>query len=511
MKKIRKPDLGHRLTDEELSVLEDCIADEYKKAAEELQEKIDNYFKRLKKRDAEQKALIGTIINGREYTEQDYKQWRLAQIGRGKRFEALRDRVAERMTDANTVAAAYINDKTPGIYSLNRNYSAYTIEQQVGTDVGFDLWDEQTVKRLIVERPDLMPYYPPKRAVKRGIDLKWGKQQITAQVTSGILQGESIKHLADRLQQKIPEMNRTSAIRAARTAVTGAQNAGRIDSYAAAEEMGIKLKKQWLATLDNRTRHAHRLLDGQIQPNDKPFHSELGDIMFPGDPAADPANVYNCRCTMIADVEDAPKSPNPLRRAQDPETGESIMIPDMTYAQWESWKKSENRYVWETYQKKGRNYSADQKQFAEYQAVLGKNAPGTFAEFQNLKYNSPDRWELLKTEKRQTVFVNGAPCVTTPKKYTGYFLKPGAKHAEEFFNVGYTQGNPMQLRYDMARQFDMSKAVSFSTDEDGKERFRIYMDLGVETKKRFRTAWIKDSPEDKPRIVTAFREDRSDD
>ena len=54
------------------------------------------------------------------------------------------------------------------------------------------------------------------------------------------------------------------------------------------------------------------------------------------------------------------------------------MIPDMTYAQWESWKKSENRYVWETYQKKGRNYSSDQKQFEKYQTVLGKNAPTIF-------------------------------------------------------------------------------------------------------------------------------------
>lgn len=391
-----KEDLAHKKTDKELAALEQRIATEYRKAAEELQEKIDAYFEQFKKRDAEQKALIGTIVNGKEYTEHDYKQWRLAQIGRSKRFETLRDRVAERMTGANEVAAAYINDRTPGIYSLNRNYAAYTIENQVGADAGFDLWDEQTVKRLIVEQPDLMPYYPPKRAVKRGIDLKWGKQQITAQVTSGILQGESIKHLADRLQQKIPEMNRTSAIRAARTAVTGAQNAGRLDSYYQAEEMGIKLKKQWLATLDNRTRHAHRLLDGQIQPNDKPFHSEWGDIMFPGDPAADPANIYNCRCTMIADVEDAPKAPNPLHRAQDPETGKSIMIPDMTYAQWESWKKSENRYVWETYQKKGRNYSADQKQFAEYQAVLGKNVPRTFVEFQNLKYNDTEKWDYTK-------------------------------------------------------------------------------------------------------------------
>lgn len=60
-----------------------------------------------------------------------------------------------------------------------------------------------------------------------------------------------------------------------------------------------------------------------------------------------------------------------------------------------------------------------------------------------------------KTEKQQTVFVENAPCVTTSKKYTGYFLKPGAKHAQDFFNVGYTAYDSLRLRYDMARQFDM--------------------------------------------------------
>ncbi len=274
--------------------MERRIAAEYKKAAGELQGKIDAYFASFAKRDEAQKKLIGTVVNGREYTEQDYKQWRLAQISRGKRFEALRDRLAERMTGANEVAAAYMNDQTPGIYALNRNYAAYTIERQVGEDVGFDLWDEQTAKRLIAERPDLMPYYPPERAVKRGIDLAWGKRQITAQVTSGILQGESIKHLADRLQTNIPNMNRDSAIRAARTAVTGAQNAGRQESYSAAAKMGIELEKEWLATLDGRTRHSHGAADGQSVAEDKPFSVGGYKLMYPGDPSGPGHEIYNC-------------------------------------------------------------------------------------------------------------------------------------------------------------------------------------------------------------------------
>ncbi len=360
------------MTDKKLIVLENRIAAEYKKAAEELQEKIDAYFEQFKERDKKQKNLIGTVVNGKEYTEQDYKQWRIAQIGRGKRFEALRDRLAERMTKANEVAAAYINDKTPGIYSLNRNYAAYTIEAQVGANVGLDLWDEQTVKRLIVEQPDLMPYYPPERAVKRGIDLAWGKRQITAQVTSGILQGESIKHLADRLQTNIPNMNRDGAIRAARTSVTGAQNAGRMDSYHAAEKMGIKLKKEWLATLDNRTRHSHAMLDGVQVDNDKAFPN---GCKFPGDPSGPGHEVYNCRCTMIAAVKGVDTS-DAKRRAIDPQTGKSVVIGDMSYKEWAEWKKKTEENV-----EKSALYDTMEKTAGGGSSVqtIGKIDPKTFS------------------------------------------------------------------------------------------------------------------------------------
>lgn len=333
-------DLGHKLTDKELAKLERRIARLYREAGEELQATIDAYFEQFKKRDEEMKALIGTVQNGKEWTEADYKQWRLNQIGRGERYQAMRDKVAHRVTDANAVAVSYTNDATPGIYSLNRNYSAYTIEQVAG-NVGFDLWDEQTVKRLMVEQPDLMPYYPPKRALKRGIDLAYGKKQITASVTSSILQGKSIKHMADDLQKRITTMSRDSAIRTARTAVTGAQNAGRMDSYAAAEKMGIKLKKQWLATLDNLTRHAHAMLDGQTVDIGMPFKADGDEIMFPGDTSAPGYLVYNCRCTTTA-VVDGVDTSSAQRRARNSSTGETEVISNMTYAEWAGWKKSVN-------------------------------------------------------------------------------------------------------------------------------------------------------------------------
>ncbi|BCK79478.1 hypothetical protein MM35RIKEN_16700 (plasmid) [Vescimonas fastidiosa] len=327
-------DLGHKLTDKELAKLERRIATLYREAGKELQATIDAYFEQFKKRDEEMKALIGTVQNGKEWTEADYKQWRLNQIGRGERYQAMRDKVAHRVTDANAVAVSYTNDATPGIYSLNRNYAAYTIESVAG-NVGFDLWDEQAVKRLMVEQPDLMPYYPPKRALKRGIDLAYGKKQITASVTSSILQGKSIKHMADDLQKRITTMSRDSAIRTARTAVTGAQNAGRMDSYAAAEKMGIKLKKEWLSTLDARTRHSHAMLDGEQVAQDKKFSN---GCRFPGDPQGPPWEIYNCRCTLIAAVDGVDTSDG-LRRTRDG------LISDMTYAQWKDFKTASHSSI----------------------------------------------------------------------------------------------------------------------------------------------------------------------
>ena len=500
---MAKTDEGHKLTDKELSKLERRITKLYREAGKELQGTIDAYFEQFKKRDEEMKALIGTVQNGKEWTEADYKQWRLNQIGRGERYQAMRDKVAHRVTDANAVAVSYTNDATPGIYSLNRNYAAYTIESVAG-DVGFDLWDEQTVKRLVVEQPGLMPYYPKNRALKRGIALAYGKKQITASVTSSILQGKSIKHMADDLQKRITTMSRNSAIRTARTAVTGAQNAGRMDSYAAAEKIGIKLKKQWLATLDNRTRHSHAMLDGEKVDQDKKFSN---GCRFPGDPQGPAWEIYNCRCTLVADVDGVDTSTG-QRRAKNPVTGETEVISDMTYSEWAEQKQAEDAAAWNTYMKKGRNLSTDTKQWQEYKSVLGNKVPNTVEKFQNLKYNEPDKWAQLKTMKRQTVFVNNAECVTTPKKYTGYFLKDGAKHADQFFDVGYTADNPLQLRYDMARQFDMSKAVDVQELNGGAIMFNICMTLGVTKQRTFLTGWIQDTPDSKPRIVTGFRKNK---
>ena len=69
-----KSDEGRRLTDAELEALEKRIREMYGGAAKNLQQIIDEYFDTFRLRDEEMQKLIGTVVNGREWTEEDYKQ-----------------------------------------------------------------------------------------------------------------------------------------------------------------------------------------------------------------------------------------------------------------------------------------------------------------------------------------------------------------------------------------------------------------------------------------------------
>lgn len=334
-------DYAHKKTDAELAKLEKKISKLYSEASQELGKTIDEYFAKFKQRDLDMKKLV----DAGEMSESDYRQWRLTQIGRGERFKALQNTLAERLADTRETALQYVNDVTPGVYALNRNFANYAIDQQVG-GVGFNLFDEATVRRLFVDNPRTMPNYPRERALQRGIDLAYSKKRINAATTSGILQGKSVEKIATELQQSVFGENRAAAIRAARTAMTSAQNGGRQDSYDAAKEMGIELEKEWIATLDDRTRHEHQDADGQIVPQDGDFIVDGVKMRFPGDSEAPGYLVYNCRCTVASRVKGVPHG--------EPRQTYSEWAKSKEYADWhssdeyKSWLTEHKREEWGT-------------------------------------------------------------------------------------------------------------------------------------------------------------------
>jgi len=156
--------------------------------------------------------------------------------------------------------------------------------------ISFTLLDAHTVERLQREGDIKLP----RKKVDIPKDERWNTKQMSSKLLQGILAGDDISTIANSLMQVIGN-NAAAAVRNARTMVTGAENVGRLDSYEDLAEKGVVQKKVWIATADDRTRESHLLLDGEEVDIDKPFSNGL---MYPADPSGDPAEVYNCRCSM---------------------------------------------------------------------------------------------------------------------------------------------------------------------------------------------------------------------
>lgn len=322
-------DYGHEQTEEKLKKLEKRIATVFGDALKELKEESKEFFDWFAKEDEKKKKQL----ENEEITEEQYKQWRLEQTRKSSRYKTLEKKLAQRVTEANKIAVAYINNDMAAIFALNHNFSAFELEQMAG-DLQFTLWDEDTVRLLIEESPDILPDL----SIDEEKDIDWNRKQVNKAILSGILQGKSVDKIADDLVNRLKDVNQNAAIRNARTATTAVENAGRQESYKRAAEMGIKVRKRWVATLDGRTRDSHRDLDGQAVDWDKPFKSKLGKIRYPGDRSAKPANIWNCRCTMRTVEKEGIEAESRKRRARDPKTGKNVLIEDMTYREWERWK-----------------------------------------------------------------------------------------------------------------------------------------------------------------------------
>ena len=284
-------DIAHTKTDQKLEEMEKRLSAIYSRAEKEIQKTADEYFSRFAKQDEAKRKLLeqGKI------TEKEYKKWRKGKVMYGKRFTEMKEQCAKQLLNVNQTALAYVNGELPEVYALNYNALAGSVDGVEG--YSFTLVDADTVRNLAVTDKSLLPY----KELDPAKDIPWNMKKINAETLQGILQGESMDKIAKRLRN-VQEMNKTQAIRSARTIVTGAENKGRQDSYKRAEEDGIVMKREWIATNDSRTRHWHAELDGVEVDIDEPWVNEFGEIMFPGDPSADPANTYNCRCSMSAKV-----------------------------------------------------------------------------------------------------------------------------------------------------------------------------------------------------------------
>lgn len=325
-------DYGARIADKAMASINRKLRRIYAQAERELNRKLKLFQKRFV---SKQKIMKQMLDNG-EITGAAYESWLRGQVFTGKRWKEKVKQAVGIFTKTNKKAHEIIQWFRIHVFTENYNHNAYETEIKTGTS--FDIYNEDAVDKLIKDNPKMLPEW----RIDEQKDYVWNRQKVENSITQGIIQGESVDQIAERLARDLKTTNMNKMRLFARTAMTGAQNAGRQKQMEDAEKMGIKVRKQWLATLDDRTRDTHQELDGQIVAVSEMFHVGGQKIRYPGDPNAAPAMVYNCRCTMksvIAGTEGNKRT----RRAYRMRNGirESYLVEDMTYSEWKKWKEGQ--------------------------------------------------------------------------------------------------------------------------------------------------------------------------
>lgn len=139
---------------------------------------------------------------------------------------------------------------------------------------------------------------------KAALDYALRDRRFDRSVTAAIrdkrpLTPEQIDRMVDRYRQRYLA-HRSETI--ARTESVRATSMAREESFRQMGEqtgVGDRMRRIWNATLDKRTRDAHRTMNGQTRRVGEAFQDGDGHrLLYPGDPSAPPETTINCRCVL---------------------------------------------------------------------------------------------------------------------------------------------------------------------------------------------------------------------
>lgn len=233
---------------------------------------------------------------------------------------------------------------------------------------------------------------------------------------------------------------------------------------------GVVDRYEILATLDSRTTPICRGLDGKVFALTE---REVG-VNYP------PLHV-RCRTTTVPWFEDEIDPGQRIAREAD---GKTYYVPgDMTYEEWYQ------KHVVEKYgqeqadimRKKEINAANDKKQYEQYKALLGHDAPKSFAAFQELKYGDEEVWNLVKLdysrrrkllENPELKLPNAENATAADEKFTKYLFNPEnkkgwAKGVAFTSRLGYNADNWKELQNQVLRKTRVYPSTYKRADQYG--------------------------------------------
>jgi HK97 family phage portal protein len=131
------------------------------------------------------------------------------------------------------------------------------------------------------------------RAVEFGLGVNvTTRDKITQAVSAGLEAGEGMVDISKRITDVYDEFSTYRSDRIARTEATASSSEGTLEGY---RQSNVVTGKEWIATMDGRTRESHADTNGEIVPLNEKFSN---GVMYPGDMHGEPAETINCRCVL---------------------------------------------------------------------------------------------------------------------------------------------------------------------------------------------------------------------
>lgn len=273
--------------------IEDKLSALYANASYEINKKFAEFTQGFEKQDANMLAQV----EAGKITEEEYGQWRNRHIVQSNQYKSTVDEISTMLVNTDVAAMAMVNDAMPMVVAQSYNFTealGFEAAQKAGLTRGtFQVYNARSVQRIIKDNPNLL------KEVDEDVDKNWNREKVNREIVQGMVQGESIPKISERLQ-RVTNMDENAATRNARTAMTAAENMGRAEAADDLKKQGIPMDEVWSATYDNRTRDSHLMLDGTVRDENGYFGADflIHPLRYPADPEGDPEEIYNCRCRL---------------------------------------------------------------------------------------------------------------------------------------------------------------------------------------------------------------------
>ena len=125
-------------------------------------------------------------------------------------------------------------------------------------------------------------------------------QALSQAVTDGLGERQAAALLKSSMRDQSAILSEFRSRMIARTETHAAANAA---NEPATRAVGLKLRREWVASADERTRPEHAAADGQIVSEGQGFNVGGELLLYPGDPTGSAGNVINCRCSSVAVID----------------------------------------------------------------------------------------------------------------------------------------------------------------------------------------------------------------